>query len=135
MNVAQYPSRGLGKTVKKCIVVEEGYKFISFDFKSFELSVLGFIADEPKFKEMFDNGYDPHSFTAYNVFKDQMQLESTSIKEIMKEIKEKYSETFRYKAKSIKYLSTINLAQIGKGLTGKADVNSEPKGNSNITTV
>lgn len=102
-NISQYPSRSIAKIVKKCVEVEEGYKLISFDFKSFELSILGYIANEPQFKEMFDNGYDPHSFTAYNVFKDKMELSGTDIKDIMKEIKEKYSDTYRYMSKSINF--------------------------------
>lgn len=112
-NLAQYPSRGLGKIVKKCIEVEEGYKLISFDFKSFELSILGFIANEPKFKEMFDNGYDPHSFTAYNVFSEKMELESKDIKDIMKEIANKYKDTFRYKAKSINFAIPYDTTAFG----------------------
>ena len=104
VNIQQYPSRGKAKIVKKCITVEDGYKIFAWDFSSFELRILGFIANEPSFKEAFDKDYDLHSLTAYNVFKDKMDLESTELPDILKEIKNKYSDTFRYMSKAINFL-------------------------------
>ena len=102
-NVAQYGSRGLAKIVKKCVEVEEGYKWIAFDFKSFEVAILGFIANEPNIKSMIMNAYDPHSFTALNVFGDKMKLESDNIEDKLSEIKEKYGSTYRYYSKAINF--------------------------------
>ena len=45
---------------------------------------------------------DLHSKTAYSIWKDEMDIDSKlPEKEILKLVKEKYSETFRYYAKSI----------------------------------
>jgi len=103
-NILQYPSKGLAKVVKKCVEVEKGYKLISFDFKSFEVAILGFLAEEPKIKEMLYNNFDPHSYAAYNIFKDRMDLQSQDLKEIMEEIKYKYKDTFRAKSKALNFL-------------------------------
>lgn len=112
-NVAQYPSKGLGKIVKKCLEVEEGYKWIAMDFRSFEVAILSFLACEPNIKNMLENEYDPHSFTAYNVFKNEMELESTEIHDIMKEVQEKYNKTFRARAKGINFLIPYDGGSVG----------------------
>jgi len=103
-NILQYPSKGMAKIVKKCVVVEDGYKLISFDFKSFEVAILGYLAEEPKIQEMLYNNLDPHSYSAYNIFKDKMNLESTEIKDIIEEIKTKYKDTYRAKCKALNFL-------------------------------
>ncbi|TXG80400.1 MAG: hypothetical protein E6R13_08125, partial [Spirochaetes bacterium] len=113
VNLQQYPSRGKAKVVKKCIVVPEGYKIFAWDFSSFELRILAFIANEPNFKEAFGKGYDLHSLTAYNVFKDKMEIESTNIGDILKEVKAKYSDTYRFMAKAINFGLAYDISAVG----------------------
>jgi DNA polymerase-1 len=45
-------------------VREDGYKFIFFDFRNFELRVQASLANDPVLIEMFNNNFDLHAFTA-----------------------------------------------------------------------
>jgi len=102
LNLAQFPSRGILHKAKDCFVVEDNYKLFTFDFSTSELRILGALANENNFKKAFNEGADLHSMTALSIWKDKMDIDmSMSEKDILKEVKNKYSETYRYFAKSI----------------------------------
>jgi DNA polymerase-1 len=45
-------------------VREDGYQFIYFDFRNFELRIQASLSNDPVLIEMFNNNFDLHSFTA-----------------------------------------------------------------------
>jgi DNA polymerase-1 len=48
----------------RAAVKEDGYHFIYFDFRNFELRIQASLADDPVLIEMFNKDFDLHSFTA-----------------------------------------------------------------------
>jgi DNA polymerase-1 len=48
----------------RAAVREDGYKFIFFDFRNFELRIQASLANDPILIEMFNNNFDLHSYTA-----------------------------------------------------------------------
>ena len=48
----------------RAAVREDGYKFIFFDFRNFELRIQASLANDPVLVKMFNNNFDLHSFTA-----------------------------------------------------------------------
>ena len=48
----------------RAAVREDGYQFIFFDFRNFELRIQASLASDPVLMEMFNNNFDLHSFTA-----------------------------------------------------------------------
>jgi DNA polymerase-1 len=48
----------------RAAVREDGYKFIFFDFHTFELRIQASLAIDPVLMEMFNNDFDLHAFTA-----------------------------------------------------------------------
>lgn len=48
----------------RAAVKEDGYQFIYFDFRNFELRIQASLAKDPVLIEMFNNNFDLHSFTA-----------------------------------------------------------------------
>jgi DNA polymerase-1 len=48
----------------RAAVREDGYKFMFFDFRNFELRIQASLANDPVLIEMFNNNFDLHAFTA-----------------------------------------------------------------------
>jgi DNA polymerase-1 len=48
----------------RAAVREDGYKFIFFDFRNFELRIQASLANDPILTEMFNKNFDLHAFTA-----------------------------------------------------------------------
>ena len=48
----------------RAAVREDGYQFIYFDFRNFELRVQASLAKDPVLMELFNNDFDLHAFTA-----------------------------------------------------------------------
>ena len=48
----------------RAAVREDGYKFIFFDFRNFELRIQASLANDPVLMEMFNDDFDLHSYTA-----------------------------------------------------------------------
>jgi DNA polymerase-1 len=48
----------------RAAVREDGYKFMFFDFRNFELRIQASLANDPVLIELFNNDFDLHSFTA-----------------------------------------------------------------------
>jgi len=127
LNLSQFPSRGVLHKAKDCFIVEEGYKLFTFDYKTSELRILGALSKEPNFKEAFDGGLDLHSATAWSIWKDKMDIDNTlSLKDILVQVKEKYSDTFRYFAKSINFSLPYDTSSIG--LSKAINVSKEEAG-------
>jgi DNA polymerase-1 len=97
-NLLQFPSRFELKKLKQCMVVPEGRKLIGFDYSSCEVMVVSALSKEPNFLEAIKNGWDFHSNTAYNVFKEKMVIpvELTDKKQILDYIKKNYSLLRQY---------------------------------------
>lgn len=104
-NLAQMPSFGTLKEIKKCFKVEEDYNFIAFDFKAQESRVATIESQEPLLKKAFAEGLDMHSVTAFGVYKDRMELpqyDEYTI-EIQDIIMDKYKKTWRQSAKIVAF--------------------------------
>jgi DNA polymerase-1 len=68
-NVQNVPIRTeLGREIRGCFEAAPGHVLISADYSQVELRVLGFLADEPVLKEIFERGEDVHTATASRVF-------------------------------------------------------------------
>ncbi len=48
----------------RAAVREDGYQFIFFDFRNFELRIQASLANDPVLMELFNNNFDLHAFTA-----------------------------------------------------------------------
>jgi len=48
----------------RAAVKEDGYQFIFFDFRNFELRIQASLANDPVLMEMFNDNFDLHSYTA-----------------------------------------------------------------------
>jgi DNA polymerase-1 len=48
----------------RAAIREDGFQFIYFDFRNFELRIQASLANDPVLIEMFNNNFDLHSFTA-----------------------------------------------------------------------
>src|SRR5690606_13615569 len=55
-------------TVRRCILVDEGHRGISVDYKAVEMRVLAALAPEPKMIQAIQEGRDLHDFTAELVY-------------------------------------------------------------------
>ena len=98
----QIPARGELYRLREMFIPYDGYRFMGFDFSNLELRLTGVYTNEPTIVDAFKNGYDLHSLTAYNVFKSKMDIDYTqSLDKILKEVKNKYGETYRYFAKTL----------------------------------
>ena len=114
VNLSQFPSRGVLHDLKNCFVVEEEYKLFTFDFSTSELRILAALADEPNFKEAFENGLDLHSKMAYSIWKDEMDIDDNlPDNEKLKQVKEKYGDTYRYYAKGINFGLPYSISEVG----------------------
>lgn len=114
VNLSQMPSRGILHNIKNCFVVEDNYKLFTFDYATSELRVLASLADEPTFKEAFEKGLDLHSKMAYNIWKDEMDVDHTlPEKELLQQVKEKYGDTYRYYAKGINFGLPYSITEVG----------------------
>jgi len=85
-------------------------------FSSSETHILGELADEPNFKEAFEKGIDLHSFTAWNIWKDKMDIDpNLPMPEITRLVKKQYGDTFRQYAKSIGFSLPYDTTGMGLG--------------------
>lgn len=55
----------------RAAVKEDGYQFIYFDFRNFELRIQASLANDPVLMELFNNDFDLHSFTASLILKKE----------------------------------------------------------------
>ena len=78
------------------------------------MRILAALADEPNFKDAFDNEMDLHSKTAYAIWGKDMDIEdSLTEQEKLNQVKEKYSDTYRYFAKSINFSLPYGTTEFG----------------------
>ena len=63
-NLTQLPRPKHGYNVRECYIVEEGYVFLSFDFSSAEVKILGALCKDPNILKAIREGLDFHSFSA-----------------------------------------------------------------------
>jgi len=67
-NLQNVPIRGeLGKTIRKCFVVPEGFKLVSFDYSQMELRIAASLANDKKLIKFFKQGKDIHKMTAVEI--------------------------------------------------------------------
>lgn len=113
-NLGQIPSRGELKKIKKCYTPRDGYKFLSFDFASAELRILGHLSQEPNFIDAFKKGLNLHSLMAIKIFGDKMDIPSNlSLKEKCDYVKKNYGDTYRYYVKSVNFGLPYSISEYG----------------------
>jgi len=114
-NLQQFPSRGIGKDIKRLIIPREDYRLVEIDYKTSELRILAGLSKEHNFMEAFNNNLDLHALTAYKMFKDKMTLVNSkdNLKGLLTEIKEKYGDTYRYYSKSINFGLAYGITEHG----------------------
>ena len=66
-NLTQLPRAKHGYNVRECYTVEEGNCFITLDFSSAEVKILGAISKDPLLLKAIAEGKDFHSFTASTI--------------------------------------------------------------------
>lgn len=63
-NLTQLPRNKHGYNIRTCYTVDGNYVFITFDFSSAEMKVLGNLSGDPAMLKAIADGLDFHSFTA-----------------------------------------------------------------------
>lgn len=123
-NLAQIPSKSDLKVIKDIFIPPKDYYFCGFDLSNFEVRGVTMFSQEPNFIKAFDDGLDMHSMTALNTFKDKMDIDFTlPLKEQLKQIKEKYSDTYRFYSKAILFGTVYGIQS--KGLSKNLNVSEE----------
>lgn len=67
-NLTQLPRTKYGINVRGCYTVPEGSIFITLDYSSAEVKVLANICKDEKLLKALQDGLDPHTFSASNIF-------------------------------------------------------------------
>ena len=58
--------------VRSCFIAEEGNDFISIDYNSEESRLLASLSNDKGMLEVFEKGYDMHSYVAYLIYPDKI---------------------------------------------------------------
>lgn len=58
--------------VRSCFIAEEGNNFISIDYNSEESRLLASLSNDKGMLEVFEKGYDMHSYVAYLIYPDKI---------------------------------------------------------------
>lgn len=58
--------------VRACFISEEGNNFISIDYNSEESRLLASLSNDKGMLEVFEKGYDMHSYVAYLIYPDKI---------------------------------------------------------------
>ena len=73
--------------VRSCFISEKGNDFISIDYNSEESRLLASLSGDKGMLEVFNKGYDMHSYVAYLIYPDKIPRDVD-----IKKIKEKYHD-------------------------------------------
>lgn len=74
-DICSYPQiQNLPNTdeVRSCFIAEEGNNFISIDYNSEESRLLASLSGDKGMLEVFEKGYDMHSYVAWLIYPDQI---------------------------------------------------------------
>lgn len=69
--------------VRACFIAEKGNSFLSIDYNSEESRLLASLSGDKGMLEVFEKGYDMHSYVAYLIYPDKIPRD-TDIREIKK---------------------------------------------------
>lgn len=114
-NLTQLPRAKHGYNVRRCFRVEDGYIFLTLDFSSAEVKVLGALCKDPLLLKAIREGLDFHSFSA-------SQMYSINYDEFVAVLSDESHEEYR------KYKE---LRQFAKALTFGILYGSSPRGIAN----
>lgn len=84
-NLQNLPSHGTkyAKIIKSCFQAPPGWVFCGLDFNSLEDRISALTTKDPNKIKIYTDGYDGHSFRAYNYFSDQMpDIDPNSVESI-----------------------------------------------------
>ena len=70
--------------VRACFIAEEGNNFISIDYNSEESRLLASLSEDKGMLEVFEKGYDMHSYVAYLIYPEKI-ARNFDIRKIKKE--------------------------------------------------
>lgn len=73
--------------IRSCFIAEEGNDFISIDYNSEESRLLASLSGDKGMLEVFEKGYDMHSYVAWLIYPDKIPRDTN-----IKDIKEKYHD-------------------------------------------
>lgn len=75
------------KEVRECFISEKGNNFLSIDYNSEESRLLASLSNDKGMLEVFEKGYDMHSYVAYLIYPDKIPRDF-DIRKIKKEFPE-----------------------------------------------
>ena len=70
--------------VRACFITEKGNNFLSIDYNSEESRLLARLSGDKGMLEVFEKGYDMHSYVAYLIYPEQIPRDF-DIRKIKKE--------------------------------------------------
>lgn len=86
-NLQNVPIKGdLGRAIRKCFVVPESFRLVSFDYSQMELRIAAALSGDQKMIEFFSQGKDIHRMTATQIFKVSEQQVSSSQRKLAKQL-------------------------------------------------
>lgn len=65
-NMQNIPARA-GQEVREMFVPRPGYSFVVCDYESIEVRLLAWYLNDPAFRQLIDDGHDPHAWMAANI--------------------------------------------------------------------
>ena len=96
----------LGQRFRRIVVVPKGYVFVEFDYRSFHVATMGYVANDPGYIRA--SQLDPHSCFASGIIDDPeipivdlAKMSDEEIKKICKIIKNKYKDIRQKIAKPV----------------------------------
>lgn len=119
-NLTQLPRPKHGYNVRACFTVEEGRIFITFDFSSAEVKILGALCKDPTLLQAIADGLDFHSYSASKIHGIPYAEFIAVLGDKKSPLRKKY-KFFRQSAKAIGfgiiYGSSTNGIALGLGIS------------------
>lgn len=71
-SLQNWPKRA-GKSVRATLVPRPGHAFVVLDYESIEMRLLAYYLNDPGYRQMIEDGMDPHAWMAANIHGGQME--------------------------------------------------------------
>lgn len=72
-NLQNWPKRA-GKEVRATLVPRPGHAFVVCDYESIEIRLLAYYLGDPDFRQLIEDGHDPHAWMAANIHGGEMSM-------------------------------------------------------------
>lgn len=91
-NLTQIPRGKHGYNLKTQFTVDEGYAFLTADFSSAEVKILGAISQDPNILKAIEEGMDFHSFSASKMYGIEYEEFVSAVNDKKHSLHKKYKE-------------------------------------------